>query len=101
MIVTSQITLLFSVNNRSVSVSVFVQPGSEQEFLLGINTIPYLGFSKIQSGGQPILSHLFGKTLKYDITTVNLIKAITRPTQKLCMLKAQVSRPINSCGNVL
>ena len=91
MIVASYITLLFSVNNRSVSVSVFVQLGSEQVSLLGINTIPYLGFSMIQSGGQPILSHLFRKTVKSDTTTVSHIKSITLPTQKLCMLKAQVS----------
>ena len=75
LVITAQVPLVLSLGDRSVSVPVFVQPDSGQACLLGINAIPLLGISVLQSDGNPVLSHAPGSPSKPDVATVSLVKS--------------------------
>ena len=47
-----QVSLLFSLSSKSISVPIFVQPDSEQPCLLGINAILALGIDASWSDGN-------------------------------------------------
>ena len=52
--VTAQVTLVFTINCKSVSVPVLVQPNSEQAYLLGLDTISLFEIKLVDSGGESI-----------------------------------------------
>ena len=52
--VTAQLTLSFSVDDKTTSMPSFVQPESEQECLLGMNLIPKLGIKLLHNNGEPV-----------------------------------------------
>ena len=85
--ITAQVTLTFNVDDRSVSIPVFVQPDSAQACLLGMNAIPLLGISVVRSNGDVMLSSLPAES---DTAKVNLVEAVTLPSQRGRILKAKV-----------
>ena len=94
LLITAQVPLLLSLGDKSVSVPVFVQPDSDQACLLGINAIPVLGISVLQSDGKPVLSHIPSSSpSEPEVATVSLVESVTLPSQKGCVLKARVCSP--------
>ena len=91
--ITAQVPLLLSLGDKSVSVPVFVQPDSDQACLLGINAIPVLGISVLQSDGKPVLSHIPSSPSEPEVATVSLVESVTLPSQKGRVLKARVCSP--------
>ena len=85
--VTAQLQLTFSLDGKSVTVPVFVQPDSERACLLGMNVIPLLGISVIRCNGQSILSN---DEPEPGTAHVKLIESITIPSQKGQYLKAYI-----------
>ena len=53
--ITAQVQLTLTLKSKSVAVTVFVQPDSEQECLLGMNVIPLLGIEVRHSDGTLLL----------------------------------------------
>ena len=82
--ITAQVTLTFYVDDRSVSIPVFVQPDSAQACLL--DAIPLLGISVVRSNGDVMLSSLPAES---DTAKVNLVEAVTLPSQRGQILKAK------------
>ena len=93
--ITAQVTLTFNVDDRSVSIPVFVEPDSTQACLLGMNAIPLLGISVVRSNGDVMLSSL---PAEYDTAKVNLVEAVTLPSQRGRILKAKVMCPAKICS---
>ena len=95
--ITAQLPLVFSVDSKSVTVPVFVQPDSEQACLLGVNAIPLLGIRVIRCNGESILSRgtpeLDVPPPKPDAVMVCLVKSISLPAQKCRVVRAKVSCP--------
>ena len=52
--ITAMVDLKFSADDLEVTVPVFVQPASEQECLLGMNTLPKLGVKVHRANGEPL-----------------------------------------------
>ena len=74
LVITAQVPLNFTLGNKSLSVPVFVQPASEQSYLLGINAIPLLGIRVIQDGGKPILPPAQEDVSKCEVASVSLVE---------------------------
>ena len=74
LVITAQVPLNFTLGNKSVSVTVFVQPASEQSYMLGINAIPLLGIRVIQDGGKPILPPAQEDVTKCEVASVSLVE---------------------------
>ena len=83
--ITAQLSLTFSVDSKSVTVPVFVQPDSEQACLLGVNAIPLLSISVIRCNGKSILSHAPPEP---DVASV---KSVTFPSHKSRAVRVKVS----------
>ena len=87
LLITAQVPLLLSLGDKSVSVPAFVQPDSDQACLLGINAIPLIGISVLQSDGKPVLSHFLSSPSEPEVATVSLVESVTLPSQKGRVLK--------------
>ena len=69
LVVTAQVSLLFSLGSKSVSVPVFVQLDSEQPCMLGINAILALAIDVSWSNGSEPTS-----TVELSVATVSLVE---------------------------
>ena len=90
LVITAQVPLVFTLDDRSVSVPVFIQPDSEQACLMGMNVIPLLGIRIVHGTGKPVLPSDMGDT---DIATVSLVESATLPSQKGRVVKGILSCP--------
>ena len=86
------------MDDRSVSIPVFAQPDSAQACLLGMNAIPLLGISVVRSNEDVMLSSLPAES---DTAKVNLVEAVTLPSQRGRILKAKVMCPVKSQKDLL
>ena len=71
------------------SVPVFIQPGSEQDCLLGSNALPALGISVVRANGQPLVasSNVLGEN---ETARLGLVQTTTLPGWNSCFAKAKV-----------
>ena len=72
-----------------------------QACLLGINAIPLLGISVLQSDGKPVLSHVPSSPSEPEVAMVSLVESVTLPSQKGRVLKDRVCSPVPSCADLL
>ena len=101
--ITAQISLTFTSGNKSVSVPVFVQPDSEQVCLLGVNVISALGFKVLNNDGSLILPRDAGNsdTPTPVISTVSLVRSVPIPCQKVSVVQAKITDPVNDYSDML
>ena len=110
--VTAQVTLVFTVNRKSVSVPVLVQPNSEQACLLGMNALPLLGIVLTDDSGQPLSPSpeanvsntppsIPANAHSVNTVTVNLVNSVTIPSQKGRVLKAKVTHTASQLNKEL
>ena len=101
LLITAQAPLMLSLDDRSVSVPVFVQPDSDQACLLGINAIPGLEISVLRDEGKPMSSQSTDCNTQSEKVTVNLVKSTTLPSQKGRIVTATMSSLSPICGDLL
>ena len=96
--ITAQVDLLVKASGETVSVTMFVQPDSAQECLLGTNASIPLGFKFVDGKGKPLRSspelqpELESKSdSEPQVAHVSLIQASSIPSRKCRFLKAKVS----------
>ena len=96
--ITAQVDLLVKVGGKTVSVTMFVQPDSAQECLLGTNASLPLGFKFVDGKGKLLRSSPdpqpeIEPEPKSEPKTahVSLIQASSIPSRKCRFLKAKVS----------
>lgn len=53
--ITAQLGITIEADGESTVVPVFVQPGSEQQCLLGMNVLPALGLTMRRANGEPLV----------------------------------------------
>ena len=110
--VTAQLSLDFTLESKSVTVPVFVQPDSDQDCLLGMNAIPLLGIKVLHHDGEPIVSPDpetdqenadLANTSRPECatSTVSLVTSVALPSQKGCIVRARVSSPNTSTHELL
>ena len=56
MLITAQLDVTFELDGECVHAPVFVQPGSSQACLLGMNVIPSLGIEVTRANGESLCS---------------------------------------------
>ena len=87
-----------TLDGKSTTVPVFVQPNSEQECLLGSNVLPSLGITVTHANGKPLPAAIEGNVTPVH---VNLVQATAIPGMKGCYVKAQIDteqyRELNYC----
>ena len=81
---TAQVTLTLAVDGRS---TVFVQPDSEQECLLGSNAFPALGLSVVRANGQRVTA---SEENDAKPAHLNLVRSVTIPGQKGGFVTGQI-----------
>ena len=93
--ITAQVSLMFKLKSRTVTVPVFVQPNSSQRCLLGMNAIPLLGLQVTHcDDGRPLLTHVDDSTTCTPLkATVCLVSAVALPSRKGCVVRAKISSP--------
>ena len=84
---TAQVTFTLTLDSQSVTISVFVQPNSEQECLLGSNVLPSLGIAVTHASGKPLTAAVENNTTPAH---VNLVQATALLGIKECYVKVQV-----------
>ena len=87
--ITAEVDLLVKAGGKAVTVPVFVQPSSTQDFLLGTNASLPLGFKFLDGAGRPLTAQT--KLDTGSTATVSLLEACTIPSRKCCLLTAKVS----------
>ena len=87
--VTAQVKFTLSVDGRSTTIPVFVQPDSEQECLLGSNVLPSLGITVSRVHGEPLTASVGSESKPAQ---VNLVQATAIPGMKGCYVKAHVNQ---------
>ena len=85
--VTAQVMFTLAVDGQSTTVPVFVQPNSEQEYLLGSNVLPSLGITVVRANGQPLRVSVERENKPAQ---VNLVQAATIPGMRGCYVKAKI-----------
>ena len=85
-VITAELDLEISVDGESISVPVFVQPGSSQPCLLGMNAIPALGFSLLSPKGQILIVR---NDSKPKVSVVRLVQGVTVPSLKGSFVKVK------------
>ena len=55
LVITAQLKVKLEADGESVNVIVFVQPDSEQQYLLEMNAIPALGLSVSRANREPLI----------------------------------------------
>ena len=88
LVVTAQVSLLFSLGSKSVSIPVFAQQDSEQPCLLGINAIPALGIDVSWSNGNSCEPT---STIELSVATVCLVESVMVPCNKGLMVQVKLS----------
>ena len=100
--ITAHVDLHLQMNGETITVSVFVQPDSIQECLIGTNASIPLGFNFTDGKGKPLRTDPEPDP-NPSVAHVSLIKAMTIPSRKFWFLKAKVtgehSLGIISCWN--
>jgi len=86
LIITAQLQADIEADGESTSVTVFVQPDSEQKCLLGMNVLPDLGLSITRANGEPIIVK---KDSNPIIAHVRLVQTSAIPSLKGQFLKVQ------------
>ena len=95
----AEVSLMFSKDGHSVVVATFVQPDSDQDCLLGVNALPLLGISVVQSKGDTVLASHLEET---DGIKIQLVEAVTLPSQKCRIVRAELSGDhAGICGDML
>ena len=96
--ITAQVDLFVKAGGKAMSVSMFVQPDSAQECLLGTNASIPLGFQFVDGKGKPLRSSLEPQfelesksVYEPQVAHVSLIQASSIPSRKCRFLKAKVS----------
>ena len=96
--ITAQVDLLVRAGGKTASVTMFVQPDSAQECLLGTNASIPLGFKFVDGKGKPLRSSPdpqpeleFESKSEFKVAHVSLIQASSIPSRKCRFLKAKVS----------
>ena len=93
--ITAQVDLSVTSGGKTVSVTMFVQPDSAQECLLGTNASLPLGFKFVDGKGKPLRSSSDPQFAKSEsepqVAHVSLIQASSIPSRKCRFLKAKVS----------
>ena len=87
LIITAELKVTLKADGESVTVTVFVQPNSEQKCLLGMNAIPLLGISMSRINGEPLITNC-ASTVHANVC---LVRATTIPSNSGRFVKAQVS----------
>ena len=87
-VVTAQMDMDIAVDGESVCVPVFVQPGSSQPLLLGMNAIPALGFSLLRPSGQPLITR---NNPDPNVSVVRLVQGVTVPSLKGSFVKVKAN----------
>ena len=80
--ITAQVPLVFRLDSKSVSVSVFVQPDSTQSCLLGINAMPAFGIHMLHENGEAVLSTVPNSSTQREVATVSLVESVVIPSIK-------------------
>ena len=93
--ITAQVDLSVTSGGKTVSVTMFVQPDSAQECLLGTNASLPLGFKFVDGKGKPLRSSSDPQFTESEsepqVAHVSLIQASSIPSRKCRFLKAKVS----------
>ena len=91
--ITAQVDLSVKSGGKTVSVTMFVQPDSAQECLLGTNASLPLGFKFVDGKGNPLRSSSDPQFAESEpqVAQVSLIQASSIPSRKCRFLKAKVS----------
>ena len=76
LIITAQLQLTIEADGESTNVTVFVQPDSEQQCLLGMNVLPALGLSIRRANGEPLIVK---ERVEPVVCNVKLIQSSTIP----------------------
>ena len=87
--VTAQVQFTLSMDDRSTTAPIFVQPDSEQECLLGSNVLPSLGITVSRINGEPLTASIESES---EPAQVNLAQATAIPGMKGCYVKAHVNQ---------
>ena len=95
LLVTAETNLTLMADGKTVLIPVFIQPGSSQACLLGMNAAQPLGLLFLDSRGKPLRTtseHLHGSesVLEQKSACVSLIHATTIPSHGGRFLKVQV-----------
>ena len=85
--VSAQVLFTLSVDGKSTTVPVFVQPDSEQECLLGSNVLPALGISLVRANGQKFTASIENEA---EPAHINLVQSVTIPGQKGRFVKGRI-----------
>ncbi len=86
-VITAQIDVDIAVDGESVCVPVFVQPGSTQPLLLGMNAIPALRFALLRPNGQSLIAR---SNPDPEISIVRLVKGVIVPSLKGSIVRVKV-----------
>ena len=68
---------------------MFIQPDSEQEYLLVINAITLLGITLTMEDGKPVLA-TESDPVNQNVSTVSVNQLVAIPSQKSHVLKARL-----------
>ena len=96
--VSAQVDLPVKSGGKTMSVTMFVQPDSTQDCLLGTNASLPLGFKFVDGEDRPLRCSVDTQPVPESkpevepkVAQVSLIKATSVPSRKCCFLKATVS----------
>ena len=95
--ITAQLSAMLALDGECVCAPVFVQPGSTQPCLLGMNVIPHLGIKVTRANGEVMCSL---PNSMPDSARVSLVTSVSIPSNRGCCVKAKVSR-IGDSSDVL
>ena len=85
--IVAQLDVTLELDDKRVSVPVFVQPNSSQICLLGMNAIPHLGIKVTRANGEVLCDQPEGDL---RIARVSLLSAVSIPSNRGCCLEAKV-----------
>ena len=95
--ITAQVDLSVKTGGETVSVTMFVQPDSTHECLLGTNASLPLGFKFVDGEGRPLRSSVEPQPMpelnsdsEPKVANVSLIDSVSIPSRKCRFLKAKV-----------
>ena len=96
--ITTQVDFSIKAGGEPVSVTMFVQPDSTQECLLGTNASLPLGFKFVGGDGRPLRTSVEPQPMpepdsdsEPKVAHVSLIESVSIPSRKCRFLKAKVS----------
>ena len=85
MLITAQLNVTIEADGESACIPVFVQPESKQKCLLGMNSLPVLGFTLLCASGMPIV---IKSKDELGVAHVRLIETVNLPVSKRVLLRS-------------